>query len=455
MYGGGFNVGLSCASFQSSGKLHRYFRILCKYFVLTVGLTCFFCLLLYLSGLGGQTVQTRINRNVKNSLDQFKRESIYPQIINSKDSTYRLDNYTDSIILQESLLMNTASNPLSIFTNPRVSNTYENSEYHALIMDVEEAVKTNTGNTDYSHYWIGIRSLIRPLLVLLNYQSIRGLIALIFLCLWMMTTISIHQAAGKYLACSFFISVACMNIPIVTSEIQFITCFMVMFAAMQALIRINNKVRSSPLLFFITGACTQFFDYYTYPLMTLCFPLILLIALTRDEIRIKRIAMMCRCVMGWFAAYAAFWLIRLMLVNLFTEIDAASHAFARFALWTGRVPQERYDKFTPLYALNRIADAFLNPHTIFFLWICAVVYIVLLLVHALKKKIHIPSPLYLLVSLLPVLWVCIASVATANHYWFQYRILSVSVFSITAFLADALRSEADAGKSSHSVCKNC
>lgn len=240
--------------------------------VLTLILAAIFCGILLLTGLGGESVQARINSNVQKSVDQLKIEGVYPQIISSRDYSYRLDNFTDITILQESMLMNTSKAPETIFSNPRLSKSYENAEYADNILSLEEAAKTNDANSFYTYYWIGIRALIRPLLTVMTYQSIRGVIAVIFVGLFVLAAVSIYKALGSGLCGAFVTTTACMNIPIITSEIQYVPCFWVAFLSIYFLIEYKERLNLIPVLFYITGAFTQFLDFYTFPVITLGFP---------------------------------------------------------------------------------------------------------------------------------------------------------------------------------------
>ena len=406
------------------------------YFTLTLILTVIFCGALYIAGLSNATIQHRINNHVLHSVEQFKHEGIYPQIISAQDTSYRLDNFTDTTILQESMLMNTVKDPSTILTNPRLSKTYEDAAYHDRILSLEEAAKTNSSNGYYTYYWIGLRAIIRPLLILFPYQSIRGIIAAIFICLFLAAALSVYRSLGAAFCGAFSIPVICMNIPVVVSEIQYAPCFWLAFLSICALTRIWKNTGAAVMLFFITGACTQYLDFYTFPLMTLGFPLIVLIGLMKPENPRTKLLLAGKCVAAWFAAYGLFWVIRLELVEAFTECGGFQNAISRFLTWTGLTPNERYSQFTPYYSMQKCFKTLLQPHNIFILFVPGCISFVKIIRSVLQHTLEKPSWCYMLVACMPLIWIAVTSRASGNHFWFQYRLLSVFLFSILAFIAD-------------------
>ena len=92
-------------------------RVLCTilfYFILTVILTVTFCGSLLVTGYNNEQIQSVLRRNLKTSVNQFMLEGEYPFILNRGDQSYRLDNYTDTIILQQAYLMDTIKDPTVI-----------------------------------------------------------------------------------------------------------------------------------------------------------------------------------------------------------------------------------------------------------------------------------------------------------------------------------------------------
>lgn len=419
----------------STTAQRRILHTMIHYSLLTVILTVLFCLCLYITGLCSDVTHAEMRQNLKESIVQLKLEGDYPRVLNSQDHSYRLDNYTDSIILQQAYLMDTQKDPSVIFSNPYVNKTYNSDETSDRILALEEARKNEQGNSHYTHYWLGMRVFIRPLLYFFTYQNIRGIISTVFIALWFISTIAVHRSLGKYLSIAFFSSVVCMNIPIVTSEIQYVTCFYVMFLSVIAVIKFKDYPRWIGPLFFITGAVTQYLDFYTYPLITLGFPLLILMALNSGASMKEQGQRMGTSILSWLVGYGLFWIIRLLLVQLFTEHDdTISKAFEKLFTWTGTASDDPYSKYTIQYSMQLCFETLFKPHNALLFGAISSFYGIALLRHCAQHSVSKPTWLCMLVALMPLIWIMVVSRATGNHYWFQYRLLAVFVFAIFSFI---------------------
>ncbi|MBP3655849.1 MAG: hypothetical protein J6K32_04050 [Clostridia bacterium] len=414
------------------------------YAALTVALTAVFCGLLWAAGLGGGWAQRHINEHALSSVKQFKEEGVYPQPFHDNDRSSQLDNWTDSLILQASVTMNTGDDPLTIFSNPYLIREYGDETHHDLILSLEETAQTGETNRSYSYYWQGFRVFVRPLLIIMDYQDIRGLVAIVFMALFAAALLALYRHAGLCLAAPFAVAVAAMNAPVAMSQLQYVPCFFLAFAALCLTPRALRAGVIAPF-FFVLGACTQYVDFYTYPLLTLGFPLVFMLALLRDEGAGRRAALMGRCVLAWLSAYGLFWLIRLLLAALFMDPKWFSLAFDRFSTWTGLSGEAQYAEFTPGRAVQLVMDMTMSKRNLLLFCMVLALYACRFAVCALRRQLRRPPLLMLVPAVLPFVWVAAASRATGNHYWFQYRAMAVTVFAVGAFLAQITGSPAPMG----------
>ena len=172
-------------------------------------------------------------------------------------------------------------------------------------------------------------------------------------------------------------------------------------------------------LFFILGALTQFFDFYTVPVITLCFPLTVLLAAIRNEPAKKRFSTAALTVLAWLSAYVLVWAARLTLVELFTEDAAFTAAFSKFTSWTGIVDDGVHSAFTPAKTASLVFQQLFTPQNIFCLSLMVAVWVFAMVRALVRKTVRTPRPLLLLVAVIPVIWMLAASRATGNHFWFQ------------------------------------
>lgn len=167
--------------------------------------------------------------------------------------------------------------------------------------------------------------------------------------------------------------------------------------------------------------------------------MIVLIELMDETPMRNKIVILVKCILAWFAGYGLFWVIRLLLVEIFTQYDGLSTALSRFFTWTGVTEDERYTQYTPMYAMKLCFDTLFQPHNV-----CIVAgFCGILLFQTIKraitaKTIRRPSLAYLAIAVIPLLWIVVTARATGNHFWFQYRLLAVFLFATLTFLSQMM-----------------
>jgi len=407
--------------------------------IILVCLTALFCGLLYVAGLGGERVQSLVEQHIENSIPQFDREGSYPQILNSNNRFFSLDNFTETTILQEALFMNTAVNPISIFENPRVNLKDVPKGTDAKVASLIAAVNGEKSNSNYNYYWMGFRAAVRPLLILMNYQQIRHLLSIGFYLLFAAACYTIYRHANLAVAAVFLLSVLGINIAIASVELQFACCFYLMFIAIILLPYIKKTRLHQAEFFLIVGACTLYFDFYTTPLLTLGAPLLFLLAsrdLQDEEQTSLRIVV--KCALFWLLGYGAAWLIRLLLVSLLTSENAIATAFEKFGIWTGIKPDIRYEKYTVFGAIKRCLSGIINRPNILLYFISVITTFAFYIKYEIRRELHRPQGIYLLIAALPIVWIAASYRAASAHYWFQYRSLLISIFGVLIFLISPL-----------------
>lgn len=422
--------------------MHKSSRLAARAAIILVCLTALFCGLLYVAGLGGERVQSLVEQNIESSIPQFNREGSYPQILNSNNRFFSLDNFTETTILQEALFMNTTANPLSIFENPRVNLKDVPEGTDAKVASLIAAVNGEKSNSKYNYYWMGFRAAVRPLLILMNYQQIRHLLSIGFYLLLAAACFTIYRHANLAVSAVFLLSVLGINIAIASIELQFACCFYLMFIAIILLPYIKKTRLRQAEFFLIVGACTMYFDFYTTPLITLGAPLLFLLASRdlQDEGQ-SGLRTVLQCALFWLLGYGAAWLIRLLLVTMLTSENAIASAFEKFGIWTGIKPDSRYEKYSVYGAFKRCLLGIINRPNIMLYFITVITTFVLYVKRGIRRSLQRPRFLYLLIAALPLVWIAVSYRAASAHYWFQYRSLVIMIFGGLLFLISPLLPE--------------
>lgn len=413
-------------------------RIVTRYLAAFLIIVVVACALLFIAGL---VPQTALKQHMLESMDQLVIEGVNPGVLFAGHPRSTLDNYSESRILVHSYYMDTTSSPAAILTNPGWAPA--DFKIESLFSNIRAAISSDTSaNLTYMRYWMGFRAIVRPLMLLMNYMDMRQLILWSFIMLFGAVTLQLYRKTNSiWVSMGFVFAISQLNPIVIVSCFQYSTCFFLAMIGM--LIALTNRFQSdsAQMLFFVLGAATQYFDFYTAPILTFGLPMLaLLLRIQHDpigEFRPERtIRLVLTAFVCWLVAYIAMWLAKLVLTTALTNENAFTEAFDRIKTWV----------FEP--SLNdEVAD--LIPLALFY---CAINLVdlvplalegVLLLgyvVYIIRKhpgrRIWRERFVYLLVALLPVLWIIVTAKPSYSHMYFQYRGLGVTLFAVIVFLLE-------------------
>ena len=195
-------------------------------------------------------------------------------------------------------------------TNPEIMGWYRR------LVDTVENGETST--ISYSRYWMGFRLPIRLLLVVTAFYGMRILAAGICVLLFALGMATTGRRNSPWTALALAASLLMIEPWAILSTLTDTIC---MILALLLLNRLNcgNLGLSDGKtfrLFCLYGALTQFFDFYTLPLLVFSLPLLVLVDRYRGEKNLKHIA---RLTAGWLLSWVVTWLINMVCVNLFTD----------------------------------------------------------------------------------------------------------------------------------------
>ncbi len=376
--------------------------------------------------------QEAIQKNAESTVKQLLSHHQWEIALNKGDPTYTFDLYTDSIIMMESYNLNT-EDISSIFKNPM--HTSEANEWNAA-MAMDEVVNGDAQNErSYTRYWMGFRMIVRPLLLIADYYTIRKIVSAVFFILFALTTALIAKKKGIKIAFCFAVPIALMNPAIISHSLQFSCDFILAFIFIVFLLITDGKKFSVPVMFCAFGVLTQLFDFYTTPLITYALPLIVL--LTLEEYENKRWSTALVSFATWMYGYASMWVVKMLFTTLFTDKNGFKEAFNSFA---GRVgitkPAGLEEKYDSVEALRLVYNNIFVDTTgnIIFLAI-AIVSVTAVIISFLtnKRKDFFSQTVFIFIAVLPLLWFAVAAQPTVIHYWFQYRTVVATFASLFVY----------------------
>ena len=377
--------------------------------------------------------QSRIAGNVSRSLPGLVKEGTYPRLKEGYSSAM-LDNLTDSLTLMEVLGMN-AENPGAVFSNPLYLQKEDPLE--SLVNYAENPGLEPDGY--YVRYWMGFRASLRLLFLAFDYSQIRKLMFLILAGLAALSMFSVAKNLNCASALGLGVCLLLMRPLIVARSFQFSTCFLIALAAMPLVPLIQKEKIGLGTFFLVLGMLTQYFDFYSVPALTLCLPLLYLLALRSASGERGNFGTLARAGASWLSGYVLFWLEKLLLSSLFSPIDGVENGIGEFIYWMQRKPDA---------GENRLAAAFKNVWST----VCPDVWAALVLLSLaallalyalwkIRRGKLAPKRLWngplLCALLIPLLWMAAAATPTAQHAFFQYRSLAAVFWGLCLLVTSA------------------
>ena len=400
-----------------------------QYVLLFLAMVLVCIALLYVAGL---VPQEQVAANIQRSSEQFEDEGEYPYVFDSWSEVYRLDAFSESLILNHSFYMDTRESPIEIIDNPCYRDGWH-PVTSLIALGNDPTIEPTSGR---SHYWLGFRAIVRPLLGLIPYQNIRGVLSGAFFTLFIMAVMMLQKKADTLSAICLMLTIISMNPVVVSTSLQFSCCFLIAFVGIIAVGLIYRSQRTLLGVFLLLGQLTMYFDFYTSPLITWGLPFIALISILRRQERLlftKSLKLMGITLLMWAVGYAGMTVMKMLLTTAFTAVNGFEAVLSRLLQYTGvdsfAEAQATYTAWGALY--NCLKNVFTVPN-LFALVFAVLALAIYLLVQKRRGGICVAASgvwNYVLVGALPVLWLMVASQASGRHAYFQYRTLAVMVYA--------------------------
>lgn len=353
--------------------------------------------------------------NREEGLALLEAEGTYPNAFFYRYAS-QLDNATDRLILQTT----------------RVEDPSMNAFQAAMSMN------------DYARYWHGVQVALRPALTVLSYAQLRYVNMFVLLFLLSAVFSAIQQKLALRYAFAFLFSMAAVCVLIVPASLQFMPMFVLMLLAALAVLLLYEKRPFDffPMLFFLIGILTSFFDLLTAPLLTFGIPAVCYLLLENKQnpdatfrsngTRLFWIAF------AWLAGYGICWASKWLIAELtlgsgaiydalrtakfrVTDLDYDSECSNRWDIILLNMGALRLPEKTSMPAFGALF-ALLAAFALFF--------------RAKWKDIARAAALLPLV-VLPYAWYVALGNHSMIHFWYTCRIQAVSLFALTSFLLSA------------------
>ena len=387
-----------------------------------------------------------LTRSIKRDVQEFTQDGDRPNVIGT-ESKYRLDRFTDSIMLMQSI----PDRNMTAFENAIMAPFFDYIPEEGRVSPTVSLQKfledeSIENNNFYILYWHGYRVPLRALLPFLSPLQIITLNSALLLLLGLAVMEVFRRVGGWAMAIAFVIALLATFSWIAPLSFQYFTCYLLAFIATLVLYWMLKTKRGYTWimpLFLAVGMLTSFFDFLTTPLLTFLLPMTLLLVWNIKQGNKGLYSDMVFAGAAWLFGYAVFWALKWALTAFAHCSELANDLFV--GQITGRGGSDGYGIEYRLEAvLNNIYFLGINPEsradlTTFIpavMIVAACIFLSWLLLFFLTgrnvSKLKTALPL-LLICAGPYLWYFVLANHSLIHRWFTYRLQIASIFALLLF----------------------
>ena len=309
--------------------------------------------------------------------------------------------------------------------------------YKGLLRDGRSIVDAAM-RTDYPRYWHGYAVTLRPLVTVLSIINIRylnmmALMGLFALCYW-----HCRRRMGGWMAAVFSIGLLMTFLLIAPFCQQYMTVTLLTLLSCWLLLAFWERLRDDlPEFFLILGSLVCFFDFLTFPVLALGYPL--LVCLLLKSLDGSSTASLWKHTIGlsalWMGSYALTWLAKAIPGGLLTGQDVIGDILEQVAFRTTGTMETRADssmEITAWIAISKNVETFfMGSNTALFAAMLAAV-----VLRAIRLKTTVRDWLHALpvaaVSIYPFVWYAVMKNHVRVHFWMTNKMLAVTVFALCA-----------------------
>lgn len=386
-----------------------------------------------------------MKENVARSSAIFDYEGVYPQLVQGYKSS-QLDNCTDAIMLGTAIYPGKEEGYIArAMLGERIEYSGEDP-----VRSLNDYANNVAGKAElehisgYARYWHGYLLFLKPLLIFFDYGDIRYLnmflqfIILAWLCLIIIS--KNRQRMMIPFICLFFV----LNPMVLTLSLQYTAVYYIMLISVIIILKKNDWLISKKgrffLLFEIIGMTTSYFDFLTYPAITLGVPLTIAILLDSSNKVDSKLLKVIKFSLSWGLGYAGMWcgkwLVSSILLHRNFFADAINQIFLRTSMET---EGQSISWFMVVWRNLRVILKwpYLFLAGIIIIWIIVAIFKYGMI--AGKNEVFLDLIPYLIIAAIPLGWYLAMGNHSYEHYWYTYRELGISCFALLTWTVQVPR----------------
>lgn len=284
----------------------------------------------------------------------------------------------------------------------------------------------------YSRYWHGYLILLKPLLLLTSFNTIRLLQSAVQMVLTGCVVTMLCRKGAYPLVKAYLISLPFLFFVSTYASLSLSICFYIMSIAILIQLKTEDFLAGHGWygwFFMVVGMVTVYFDLLTYPLVTLVYPLGIYLYF-HGETPGKDIHSMVRNSIEWGIGYTGMWAAKWILADCLTGSSSIQDAIRTIFVRIGSA--EGYSRIGGFFTvLGKNMQPFLN----WCYFLIGAAFVVVFLITAARNNFeNIAQNLshaaaFFFLALYPIAWLFLMQNHSEQHWQYTCRILGASVFA--------------------------
>lgn len=348
------------------------------------------------------------------------------------------ESYTDSIIVQYAFEKIPGKNA---FEHAMWAWHYDLEEEIWAAEDSLRAVLAGADTSEmhlreYSRYWHGYLLYIKPLLLLISWEQLVWLELVLELILLAAVVVTAFRKKCPGVAVAVAAGLVFMKPELMMVSLTMSVCLIIMLTAVLVLLLRGEWLREKgyfPEFFLCIGILTAYFDFLTYPVATLGFPLCVYFLISERERMFPAVRRIVGYSFCWGVGYAGMWASKWVIADVTlgtgTIKDALWNVLGRTEAIGGR-PRLNGGRY--VISLNfQEYDSRLYAIAAGVLALLALGALVWALSRQLPVKLILETVLpFLVIAAIPFAWIVVVQHHSALHARFTFRILGVAAMAL-------------------------
>ena len=374
----------------------------------------------------------KMKSNVASSADTITKEFEDSLVIDGYNATLT-GNFTDSLML-EFAIYDSPHSVIEQIMHMYIGESNNADEWWPGVSLVDYLNGKEQKEVEYSRYWHGYLVILKPLLMFLSFNSVRLLNSVLQLSLLAICLIALSNKGYSKIAISLAVSMPFMFFFSSFASLSLSICIYLLLLEMLLIAFFFEKFKKYEgfITFFILfGSATAFFDFLTYPVVTLAIPMCAFLAFNEEDKLKNNLLIIFKYSLSWGIGYLFMWASKWIIATIFTKNNTITDALNTVSLRTSDAPDSgRIKSYFECLKLN--LSPFANrAFACAFVLILIYIVVNLIVQYKNKKQISFERAIpVLVIALIPFAWWFVCLNHSSEHWMFTCRNFSIFVFAV-------------------------